>query len=78
MSEAIREIVKFGFECIQPELVRIYAEPYAHNKASRRILEKAGFECEVILKDNVCKNNILYDQCIYSLRKNEYLKLYKN
>ncbi len=58
--------------------MRIYAEPYAHNKASRRVLEKAGFECEVIMKDNVCKNNVFYDQCMYSLRKEEFLKQYLN
>lgn len=58
MTEVIKEVLKFGFENI-PELIRIYAEPYAYNTASRRVLEKVGFELEVTMKDNILKNGVL-------------------
>ena len=62
---AIRMIVDYIFENFDIE--RIYAEPYAQNMASRRVLEKNGFTCEAVLKNYVIKNNILQDSCIYSL-----------
>ncbi|MCG8696541.1 MAG: GNAT family N-acetyltransferase [Bacteroidales bacterium] len=49
------------------DIVRIYAEPYADNIGSRRALEKAGFNCEAVFKNNVFKNNVLKDSCIYSI-----------
>ena len=49
------------------DIERIYAEPYAYNTASRRVLEKNGFTCEAILKRYVIKNNVLLDSCIYSI-----------
>lgn len=41
MSEAVRQICREAFSRF--EISRIYAVPYAHNAASRRVLEKAGF-----------------------------------
>ena len=40
-SEAVRMIVAFAFE--EVGLQRLYAHVLAHNPASRRVLEKAGF-----------------------------------
>jgi len=62
---AVGMIVDYGFSHFDIE--RIYAEPYAYNMASRRVLEKNGFICEAILKKYVIKNNVLLDSCIYSL-----------
>ena len=61
---AIGMIVDYIFSNFDIE--RIYAEPYAYNSASRRVLEKNGFTCEAVLKKYVIKNNILQDSCIYS------------
>lgn len=47
-------------------LVRIFAEPFASNAGSRRVLEKAGFQLEGILKKNVCKNGQILDSCVYA------------
>ncbi len=63
-TTAIRMIVDYIFQNFDIE--RIYAEPYAYNAASRRVLEKNGFSCEAILKKYVIKNNVLLDSCIYS------------
>ncbi|MDD5254319.1 MAG: GNAT family N-acetyltransferase [Candidatus Nanoarchaeia archaeon] len=46
MSEAVKLIIKFGFE--ELKLHRIYAEAFEENIASRKVLEKAGFKLEGI------------------------------
>jgi len=38
------------------DIVRIFAEPYAHNETSCRVLEKAGFQYEGVLRQNAVKN----------------------
>jgi len=63
MPEAIRRIVKYGFETF--DIVRIYARPFSSNSGSQRVLEKAGFELEARLKDALYKNNELLDEIIY-------------
>lgn len=67
MSEAIRRMCTLAFETLP--IVRIYAEPFAHNIGSCRALEKAGFMLEGVLKNSIYKNNQLYDSCIYALLK---------
>src|SRR6056297_370181 len=48
MTRAIKEVCDFGFESLG--LKRIYASPHADNISSHKVLEKAGFEQEGILK----------------------------
>lgn len=70
ISVALKLIVPYIFENF--DVIRIYAEPYTHNQASRRVLEKHGFICEAVLKSSVIKNNVIHDSCIYSLLKENY------
>lgn len=65
MTAAVEEICREAFDVLG--LVRIYAEPFAHNAASRRVLEKAGFQLEGVLRKSVTKNGQLYDSCLYGL-----------
>lgn len=65
MTRAIRQMAALAFETM--DIVRIFAEPYAYNKGSRRALEKAGFALEGVLKKSVCKNGKIFDSCIYAL-----------
>ena len=51
------------------DIVRIFAEPYAHNAASRRVLEKAGFHLEGVMARGVVKNGQLHDYCMYAKLK---------
>lgn len=67
MSRAIAQICDRVFA--HYDIVRIFAEPYAHNMASRRALEKAGFQLEGYLAKSVYKNGELFDSCIYALLK---------
>lgn len=49
--------------------VRIFAEPFAYNIASCRVLEKAGFQFEGLLRNNAVKNSTALDMRMYSLIK---------
>ncbi len=50
-------------------LHRIYAEPFANNPASARVLEKAGFVLEARLKNNVVKDGQILDSLVYAKTK---------
>ena len=69
MTAAVAEMCREGFGTW--DIVRIYAEPYARNLASRRVLEKAGFTLEGTLRQCVCKNGEMLDACIYALIREE-------
>jgi ribosomal-protein-alanine N-acetyltransferase len=64
MTEAVREFSDFCFDTFS--LRRIYAEPFANNRASVRVLEKAGFVFEGCLKNNVMKDGKLLDSLLYA------------
>ena len=51
------------------DILRIYAEPFARNKASCKVLEKAGFVCEGTLRANAVKNGVVEDMKMYALLK---------
>lgn len=70
ITKAIKAITAYAFSRF--DIVRVYAEPYADNPASRRALENAGFLCEAVLKNNVIKNGIVKDRCIYSVLKENF------
>ena len=53
------------------DIVRIHAEAFARNAASRRVLEKAGFALEGTLRRSVYKNGEMLDSCIYALVREE-------
>lgn len=65
MTEAVRQLCQEAFDKF--DIIRIYAEPFAYNTGSRRVLEKAGFSLEGIMKKGVCKNGQIYDYCMYAL-----------
>ena len=69
MTEAVRQICEYVFD--KSDIIRIYAEPFAYNIASCRVLEKAGFQCEGTLRNNAVKNGIIIDMKMYSLLKTE-------
>lgn len=69
MTAAVGQICREAFQRL--DIVRIHAEPYARNGASRRVLEKAGFTLEGTLRQSVCKNGEMLDSCIYALLKEE-------
>ena len=54
MTRAVTDLCREGFETF--DLVRIYAEPFARNDGSRRVLEKVGFTLEGIMRKGAFKN----------------------
>lgn len=70
VSGAVRTICKEAFEAF--DIVRIFAEPFADNVGSRRVLEKAGFTCEGIMRDGVYKNGKLHSYCMYAVLREEF------
>jgi ribosomal-protein-alanine N-acetyltransferase len=67
MTEGVAAFADFCFENFH--LRRIYAEPFANNRASARVLEKAGFTFEGCLKNNVLKDGQLLDSLLYARTK---------
>lgn len=67
MTEAVKQICEYVFG--KSDIIRIYAEPFAYNAASCRVLEKAGFQCEGVLRKNAVKNGKIVDMKMYSLIK---------
>jgi ribosomal-protein-alanine N-acetyltransferase len=67
MTETVAAFTDFCFEEFQ--LRRVYAEPFANNPASARVLEKAGFAFEGRLKNNVLKDGKLLDSLLYARTK---------
>lgn len=69
MTEAVKQICEYVFD--RSDMIRIYAEPFADNTASCRVLEKAGFRWEGTLRSNAVKNGKVVDMKMYSLLKRE-------
>jgi len=67
MTEAVKQICEYVFA--NSDIIRIYAEPFAYNIASCRVLEKVGFQYEGTLRSNAVKNSKVIDMKMYSLLK---------
>ena len=67
MTSAVRQICAYVFD--NTDIIRIFAEPFAKNVASCRVLEKSGFACEGVLRKNAFKNGEFLDMKMYALIK---------
>ena len=63
-TTAVSAFTDWAFE--RYSLNRIFATPFAGNTASERVLEKAGFTREGVLKNAAVKNRLLLDQMMYA------------
>lgn len=70
MTEAVKQLCDKLFA--DTDILRIFAEPFVYNIGSRRVLEKAGFQFEGILKNNAVKNGKVIDMAMYALTKEPY------
>lgn len=64
-TRAVKQICELIFETT--DIIRIFAEPFARNLGSCRILEKTGFQLEGILRKNALKNGQTEDMKLYAL-----------
>jgi ribosomal-protein-alanine N-acetyltransferase len=67
VSEALRAVTAEAFRTF--DLTRIYALPLAENRASVRVLEKAGYALEGHLRQSVIKHGNIHDQFLYAAYK---------
>lgn len=67
VTDAVRQVCRLIFETT--DIIRIFAEPFAYNTASCRVLEKAGFAFEGVLRKNAVKNGKIIDMRLYALVK---------
>lgn len=67
MTDAVEQLCDHVFS--HTDIVRIFAEPFAHNSASCRVLEKAGFQYEGTLRSNAVKNGKILDMKMYARLK---------
>ena len=67
MTEAVGRLCAQVFA--ESDLVRIFAEPFADNAASCRVLEKCGFAFEGTLRKSVWKGGAFHDARLYALIK---------
>ena len=63
-TSAVNQMCAYIFE--NTDIIRIFAEPFAYNTASCRILEKNGFIFEGTLRNNAVKNGCIIDMKMYS------------
>jgi len=67
MPFAIREMAEYGFGTF--DITRIFARPFSTNRASQRVLEKAGFTLEATLPKAIFKYGEYVDELIYAIRR---------
>ena len=69
MTSAVRQLCAYVFE--NTDILRIFAEPFSYNVASCRVLEKAGFQREGVIRRAFRKNGSVQDLLLFGLLKNE-------
>ena len=68
MTDAVKQLCDYVF--CNTDIIRIYAEPFAYNIGSCRVLEKAGFQYEGTLRNNAVKSGKVLDMKMYSRIRN--------
>lgn len=71
MTEALMEMIKFGFEVMQ--LNRIEAVCKTMNTASERVMQKCGMKFEGILRQHMFVKGTYHDLKMYSILKDEFV-----
>lgn len=67
VTQAVRQMVAHGFQAF--DITRIFARPFGTNRASQRVLEKAGFSLEARFTQTLFKNGEFLDEWVYGLRR---------
>lgn len=64
-TAALRGFTRWAFDAF--DLTRIFAVPFLRNEASCRVLEKAGYMREGILRQSAIKEGVVLDQAMYAI-----------
>lgn len=69
-SEAVQMMVDYLF--LHKTIVRVQAETHPDNKASQRVLEKAGFTLEGHIRKSFFSRGVYRDTAMYSILREEW------
>ncbi len=69
VSEALTLATAHAFATLP--LNRIFALPFARNTASCRVLEKAGYQRQTLLRASAIKEGLVLDQWLYDIVRSE-------
>jgi len=72
MTEAVKEVIRFGFE--KMNLNRIQAMCIPENIGSYRVMEKVGMKYEGLIREYIYIKGKFQDLKLYSILKREYLE----
>ena len=64
MVEVLQAATRYGFEHL--DLARVFAVPFARTSRSARVLEKAGYVLEGVMRHSAVKEGVLLDQLLYA------------
>lgn len=64
MVEAVRATTHFAFEVLG--LMRVFAVPFATTTRSSRVLQKAGYVQEGVMRQSAVKDGVVLDQFLYA------------
>ena len=70
MADALKAMTQYAFD--QLALVRIFAVPFATTAASSRVLEKAGYVREGMMRRSAVKEGVVLDQLLYAAYDDEW------
>lgn len=73
-TEAVQEIIKFGFE--NKKLNRIWAAHFPDNIASKKVMEKAGMKHEGTMRSYFKRDKNYLDVSVRSILRSEYENFY--
>jgi ribosomal-protein-alanine N-acetyltransferase len=72
MVEALKATTRYAFE--QLELARVFAVPFATTSRSAKVLEKAGYVREGVMRHSAVKEGMLLDQLLYAAYRDRPLR----
>jgi [ribosomal protein S5]-alanine N-acetyltransferase len=64
VTDALRATTRYAFD--ELALARVFAVPFATTTASARVLEKAGYVLEGVMRQSAFKEGKLLDQLLYA------------
>lgn len=67
MPEAVKLVTHYAFD--ELDFIRVQASVYSKNPASMRVLEKAGYIKEGVLRNAVIKQGVVMDEHLYAFLK---------
>ena len=69
-TAAVGSISRYAFESL--EMIRVFAAVFDFNPASARVLEKAGFVREGVMRDAAIKEGRVVSMVVYGMTRDDY------